>query len=196
MRRHRVVGAAAALLATCALAGCSLFDDKEPGPVTTRIPSEAPAGADLMCGMDPASVETAVGYPVDRVEGSLENGTCTLWPVEGTFLREWLLSARVIDATSQEATELRGAIEGTSDAGSTRPPDVSYEDVLGGAWRVDLGGDEATSHAGATSIVFAGDRAVILTSDATAEGRDGPADHLALSRQLAASLGLTLEPPR
>ncbi len=196
MSRRRVAGGVALCLAVSALAACSLFDDdKEPEPVTTRIPNEPPADAELVCGMDRASVETAVGYQVGRVEGSLDAVEgCLVWPVEGTFPGDWVLAASVIDAESDEAVTSRGAIEGTAAADGKRPPDVRYDDVLGGAWRFELGTTEATRRAGASSVVFAGDRVVALTSVVNAEGRDAPTDLRALSLQVTVSQGLAPDP--
>lgn len=83
-----------------------------------------------------------------------------------------------------------GSLEGTV------LPDVPFTAVDGGVWTPSLGLTEGPTMSGGVSVVFAGDQAISLISRGNPEDRDAAADLLALSHQLAASLGLTLDPAR
>ncbi|WP_029287112.1 hypothetical protein [Cellulomonas sp. HZM] len=183
--RPRAVALAAVLLLTAALStGCTSQNKEE--PVTTAIPSTPAAGADLVCGMDRADVETAIGLDVGRVEGDLSearaDGTrvCDVWPTDKRFVSGAMLSVELVPASSAEGKDYRAQVDGT--AKGVIPPDVAYDGIDGGGWTGAVGG---------TSVVFVGDQAVVLTSTFKGEGRDPLKDLPALSLQVADSQGLS-----
>ena len=192
----KAVSAAESVLLATTVAGCSLFEQEEPEPVETEIPGTPSEQADLVCGIDRADVETAIGLPVGRVEGELTGqgadaaGTCEIWPEDDGVVKGAMLFVRIhglsTDEGKRRAAELRGEVDGVVE------PDVRYEGVEGGVWFPDLGFEEGTpTSVGGTSVVVLPDHVVALTSAHSDRDRDAATDLLALSQQVAASHGLS-----
>lgn len=196
---------AAAAIGTFALlfvlSGCSLFDRESPHPSPTvrAIPWMPDDAAELACGMSTTDLERYTGYRVGHIEGdvSLPSGeaqvTCIVWPEGETWFDGPMVFVTLATADSAAGRIERAYIDGT--AKRVPPPHYPYTEVDGGAWRYDLDlppSDEQTS--GGSSSVFFGEVNVSLTSRTNVSGRDLAADHLALSEQVASSLGLTRSP--
>jgi len=183
-RARATLGIVIALVVGALAVGCTSSNKEE--PVTTPIPTQAAAGADLVCGMDRADVETATGLEIGRVEGDLDTAgadgkrTCDVWPTDKQWVDGAMLFVTVQPASSKEAKDLRAQVDGTADG--VIEPSVRYDGLDGAAW---------SGTSGATSIVFFGDQVVSLTSTWEGEGRDPLKDLPALSQQVASSQALT-----
>ncbi|MDM7831246.1 hypothetical protein [Cellulomonas edaphi] len=180
MRARPILGLLAAAALGAAVAGCTSSTKEEPMP--TEIPSRPASTADLVCGMDRADVETALGLKVGRVEGSLESAgadgvrECEIWPTDTSLVDGAMLFVTVQPASSAEGKDLRAQVDG--DAPGVVEPSVRYTDQDGAAW---------TGAVGASSVVFAGDQVVELTSSWKGEGRDPLHDLPALSAQVVST---------
>lgn len=151
----------------------------------TEIPSKPAAGAELVCGMDRADVEAAMGLKVGRVEGDLKTADaegkreCDIWPTDTSLVDGAMVFVSVLPASSTEGKQLRAEVDGT--ATGVTEPSARYTDLDGAAW---------SGSVGASSVVFFGDQVVAMTSTWKGDGRDPLEDLPALSAQVASSAGL------
>lgn len=193
MSARRGVLAVAVGVAALALGGCWSSPDPEPSASASPapLPSVAPAGADLVCGMDARSVGLVTRSQVDRAEGELTvvdgvgAGECRVVAVEGASVPEHLAWVTFFAASSPQGVEARARLDGDP---AVEGPDVVYGGVdgfVGGAVE-----PERRMTLGSTASVFFGDTLVRVTTVRGDVGRDPVQDLLALTLQVAASYGL------
>jgi hypothetical protein len=185
VRAPRAAAIAAAVLLV--VGGCTR--EPRPEPTPGAVPSQAASGAVLVCGVDESSLAAVTG---ERAGGpvagpSLDGDACSVpmpedAPLAGQAL---LITVSVLPVDSPDgATELE-RIDGTRD----RAPDVRYDGVHGAAWLDDAAREHRFSAVSGSSVVW-GDHVVKVTIGSGAAGRDIAADLLALSSQVAHSVGL------
>ena len=161
------------------LAGCTT-----PTPTPTPALATAHPGADLVCGIDRATIEMVTGYKVARSDGALTvqdgvgTGTCSVW-TDNKHVGGELLVVRLYPISSADGIESRDLVDGRRG----NPPALVYpRNVVDGAyWKGALDGD-STVFWGATVIVVSADRLVL--------GRTWSDDLLAMNQQVAATYGL------
>lgn len=169
------------------VAGCSR--DPEPAPTALVVPSHAPSGAVLVCGVDDASLSAVTGESAGGpVAGpSLDGDACSAQMPEDAPLagQTPLLTVSVLPVDSPDGAMELERINGKRD----RAPDVRYEGVHGAAWLDDSARERRFSAVSGSSVVW-GDHVVKVTIGSGAPDRDIAADLLALSSQVAHSTGL------
>ena len=191
-RLHGGVSRFGAVVGVCAvlLAGCAGGSEPEPGP--TAVPASPAPGADLVCGMARADIEAVTGSTVERTEGELTvvngvgSGTCTAWAPEDVFLDGLLFHVELSPAASEAGARARAELAGQ--VVGKRVPEIVYSSREGALWVLDFGEGRLTGLG--KSYVFIGDTVVMMVVDRGAEDRNRPGDQLALTEQIAASLGL------
>ena len=114
------------------------------------------------------------------------DGTRCLLPASSPEVLDGTLGwVRVLSRESVEGAEEIARIN----ADGFRDPDFRYPDLEGAAWG-DLQPDEGRMGLGAVSSIVVGDQVVQITLRGTGVDRSPQADLLALTRQVAGSLGL------
>ena len=175
------------LAALLVVAGCTR--EAVPTPTLAPVPSHAPADAVLVCGVDDASLAAVTGERADGpVEGPTPDGAvCSAQMPDDAPLagQRALLAVRVVPVDSPEGAAEIERIDGKRD----RAPDVRYDGVHGAAWLDDAARERRFSGASGASVVR-GDHVVSVTIGSGAADRDIAADLLALSGQVAHSVGL------
>lgn len=178
----------AGVVAACVLlAGCTT-EDPDPAPTVDLSPvSPTPSpGAELMCGIDTATIELITGYTPDRSDGDLtvqdEVGAarCTVWTDDPGHKDDELLIVELFPVSSKEGIERRQLMDG--EIGN--PPDVIYpQDAVDGAyWGDGVSGQSA---------VFWGQTVVqVYAWNARVSVREQAEDFLAVNQQVAFTLGL------
>lgn len=169
------------------VAGCSR--DPEPAPTALVVPSQAPSGAVLVCGVDDASLSAVTGESAGGpVAGpTLDGEPCSAEMPDDAPLagQRALLAVTVVPVDSPEGAAELERIDGKRD----RAPDVRYDGVHGAAWLDDAAREHRFSGTSGASVVW-GDHVVSVTIGSGTADRDIAADLLALSGQVAHSAGL------
>ena len=188
----RFVAVAAVAVVLGVLVGCSRpgpAPDRE--PVLTPLPTAPAKGADLVCGIERESLETATGLAVGRSEGELTvrdgigSGMCRAWAKNESLVVGPLLFVVMAAASSADGLDARARLDGDG----YRRPDVLYTSVDGGVWG-DLKVQRKSMSFGAVSFVFWGDTLINLIVASGEEGRSVATDLLALNQQVATTYGL------
>lgn len=155
------------------------------------LPTAAPAGADLVCGIDRDSLAAATGFEVGRAEGELTvidgvgSGECVVEAAEGEYISDPLAWVSFDGPSSSEWAQDRATLDGDP---TVEAPDVVFDGVEG-----FVSGDvepERRDTLGASASVFFGDTLVGVTTSRGDVGRDPAVDMLALTLQVAATYGL------
>jgi len=187
---RRVFGTAVVGALALALSGCT-EPGPDPAPTATTIPTEPTSGAKHVCGMDVASVETATGTTVGRVEDRLVvldgvvSGKCSVWPEDESLLDGTLLVVNLYPASAPEGLEAQARVDGEG----YRAPDAVYDGLDGAVWGQRY--PDQMTHGG-LSIVFWGDTVIDILTTRGETDRDHVTDLAALTRQIAATYELGL----
>ena len=188
----RFVAVAAVAVVLGVLVGCTSqgrAPDRE--PVLTPLPTAPAKGADLVCGIERESLETATGLAVGSWEGELTvrdgigSGQCVVQPKDKSLLSGPLLWVTMAAASSAEGLDARAHLDGDG----YRRPDVLYTSVDGGVWG-DLKVQDKKMLLGGVSDVFWGDTLIDFTVSRGEVGRSLATDLLALNQQVATTYGL------
>jgi len=189
--RSRLRSVVVSVMVVVLASGCGMSKDDVPEPVMSVIPTAAPAGVELICGMDKAAVEAATGFTVGRTEGELRivdgvgSGECSLWAKNESLINGALMVVTMFASSSSEGIEDRSRVLGQG----FRAPDLTYTTVDGGIWGA-VKPDPGYMTLGAVSVVFYGDTVIEVLTRSADIGRDPAADQLALTQQVAATYGL------
>lgn len=176
------------------VAGCWPAPDPEPSVAASPVAlsTVAPAGADLVCGVDRDSLAVATGFEVGTADGELTvvdgvgSGECVVEAAEGQYITEKLAWVSLYPASAPEAVRARARLNGDP---TMEAPDLvlrGLDGFVGGA----LEAEDDRMTLGSTASVFFGDTFVRISTSRGESGRHSAADIVALVQQVAASYGL------
>jgi len=195
-RRFPVRGLVMGTVGVLLLAGCTVEDPTPtPTPVPPPVSSTASAGAELVCGVDKADIELVTGNPVSRWDGDLVvhdgigSGRCEAF---SDAAGGQVFVVELAPATSDEAKHRRDLVDGLVG----NPASLVYDPAVadGAVWGSG-DGPGARPVVATNSSVFWGQTLIYVYVSPLAPWRDGPADHLALTEQIAATYSLQRPTP-
>ena len=176
------------------VAGCWSAPDPAPSVAASPValPTVAPAGAHLACGIDRDSLAVATGFEVGTADGELTvvdgvgSGECVVDAAEGEYTTKPLIWVSLYSASSPEAVQARARIDGDPTIEAPALILRNLDGYVGGA----LEAEDDRMTLGSTASVFFGDTMVEVVSTRGDSGRHSAADIVALVQQVAASYGL------